>query len=726
MKRLILAFAACVSLAAQPYDLVLKGGHVIDPRNEIDGVRDVAITAGAITAVAPQIDPADARKIVDVAGLIVAPGLVDIHVHLFATTGLREAWAGDLSVLPDGFSFRTGVTTMVDAGSAGWRNFDTFRHTVIDRAQTRVFALINIAGLGMATRAPEQVKSEFQPDQVALVAAKHRDVVVGVKTAHYKAPDWSSVDQAVAAGELAGLPVMVDFGFFRPERPYWQLVTERLRPGDISTHCFRASVPWLDDGGKVFDYLHAARARGVKFDVGHGAGSFVFRHALPAVRQGFYPDSISSDLHVLSMNIGMMDLPTTLSKFLCMGMPLGEAIRRATWNPAQLIRRTEVGHLSAGASADVAVFRVLEGDFAYTDSHGGRMKGNRRIVCELTVRAGAVVFDLNGRMSTDYQTLGADYGLREGIDVLVPPPKSSVGKPGARDEPYRVAAAAPEPKAAAGLFVATPLTRTGDFTAGIEGPACDASGNVYAVNFQEQGTIGRVTPAGEAAVFVKLPGTSVGNGIRFDREGRMYIADYVNHNIWLVDLSSKEMKVLAHRDGMNQPNDLAITAEGVLYASDPHWREKTGHVWRIGRDGVVALVAEKMSTTNGIEVSPDGKTLYVNESSPRNVWAFTLEEGGSLSGKRLITRFPDFGLDGMRCDGDGNLYVTRTGKGTVVKLSPGGQILQEIDVMGARPTNLCFGGPDGRTVYVTEAEHGRLVQFRVDRPGVEWRRFHPE
>ncbi|MGH7945899.1 MAG: amidohydrolase/deacetylase family metallohydrolase [Opitutaceae bacterium] len=425
MKLAILSIAACLSAVAQPYDLLLKGGHVIDPRNAIDGVRDVAVAAGKIAAVATRIDSAEARKVVEVSGLIVTPGIVDLHVHLFATTGLREGWAGDLSVLPDGFSFRAGVTTMVDAGSAGWRNFDTFRHTVIDRAQTRVLALINIAGLGMATTAPEQVRSEFQPDQVALVAAKHRDVVVGVKAAHYELADWSSVDQAVAAGQLTGLPVMVDFGYFRPERPYWQLVTERLRPGDISTHCFRASVPWLDEGGKVYAYLHEARARGVKFDVGHGNGSFVFRNAVPAVRQGFYPDSISSDLHVRSMNIGMMDMPTTLSKFLCMGMPLGEVIRRATWNPAQLIRRSDLGHLSVGAEADVAVFRVQEGDFAYTDSKSARMKGNRRIVCELTLRAGAVVFDWNGWTSTNYQTLPRDYGLRDGMDVMVLPPKKN-------------------------------------------------------------------------------------------------------------------------------------------------------------------------------------------------------------------------------------------------------------------------------------------------------------
>src|SRR6266478_6308460 len=240
MMRTIALLLLLLTPAFAQYDLLLKGGHVIDPRNNIDGLRDVAIQAGKIAEVSATIDPSRARKIIDAGGLYITPGLVDIHTHLFHTTGIRDAWAGDNSVQPDAFSFRSGVTTMVDAGSSGWRNFETFRHTVIDRAQTRVFALINIAGLGMSTNAAEQVPSEFQPDQVARLAAKHKDIVVGVKSAHYEAPDWKSVDKAVEAGKLANIPVMVDFGFFRAERPYYLLVTEHLRPGDISTHCFRS------------------------------------------------------------------------------------------------------------------------------------------------------------------------------------------------------------------------------------------------------------------------------------------------------------------------------------------------------------------------------------------------------------------------------------------------------------------------------------------------------
>jgi gluconolactonase len=273
------------------------------------------------------------------------------------------------------------------------------------------------------------------------------------------------------------------------------------------------------------------------------------------------------------------------------------------------------------------------------------------------------------------------------------------------------------------LWTATALTPEKSFTPGIEGPACDAAGNVYAVNFGRQGTIGRTTPEGKGEVYVELADGSVGNGIRFDRTGAMYIADYVNHNVLRVDPTTKAVSVLAHEPAMNQPNDLAITADGILYASDPNWKESTGQVWRIDRQGRATRVATEMGTTNGVDVSPDGKTLYVNESVQRNIWAFTIQADGTLADKRLLIQFPDHGFDGMRCDVDGNLYVTRYGKGTVAKVSPEGKVLREIDVLGARPSNLCFGGPDGRTVYVTEVERQRLVQFRVDRPGLEWQRW---
>jgi sugar lactone lactonase YvrE len=278
------------------------------------------------------------------------------------------------------------------------------------------------------------------------------------------------------------------------------------------------------------------------------------------------------------------------------------------------------------------------------------------------------------------------------------------------------------PVAAEELFKAKPLTASGQFTEGIEGPACDANGNVYAVNFAVQQTIGVVTPDGRGQQFVKLPGNSVGNGIRFDSRGRMLVADYVGHNVLRIDMKTRKIEIFAHQAEMNQPNDLAIGPDDTLYASDPNWAKGTGQLWRISPDGRVKRLAKDMGTTNGIEVSPDGKRLYVNESVQRNIWVFDLSADG-IANKRLLTRFSDHGFDGMRCDTQGNLYVTRYGKGTVVKLSPDGKILQEIDVLGAKPSNICFGGPDGRTAYVTEVEHRRLVQFRVDHPGVSWARL---
>ena len=274
------------------------------------------------------------------------------------------------------------------------------------------------------------------------------------------------------------------------------------------------------------------------------------------------------------------------------------------------------------------------------------------------------------------------------------------------------------------LYKARALTKPGEFTPGIEGPACGPDGSIYAVNFAEQGTIGRISPSGKGEIFLRLPADSVGNGIRFDRAGNMYIADYVNHQVFKVAPGTSKPAVFAADAMMNQPNDLAISSGGTLYASDPNWPAKTGQLWKITVDGRTVRLAEKMGTTNGIEVSPDGRTLYVNESAQRKIWSFAIDSDGNLSGKKLFKSFDDHGFDGMRCDVDGNLYVTRYGKGVVVKLSPSGEVLAEIDVLGKKPSNICFGGPDGRTAYVTEVEHTRIVSFRVERPGLAWSRLN--
>ena len=270
------------------------------------------------------------------------------------------------------------------------------------------------------------------------------------------------------------------------------------------------------------------------------------------------------------------------------------------------------------------------------------------------------------------------------------------------------------------LWTARPVTQPGEFTSGIEGPACDAVGNIFVVNFQKQGTIGRVSPNGSTEVFVTLPAGSVGNGIRFDKDDSFYVADYPQHNILKVNAKTREITTHAHNDQMNQPNDIAMAPDGTLYASDPAWKDGTGQLWRIDMDGTTTLLVPDMGTTNGVEVSPDGRTLYVNESVQRNVWAFDITGERLLKNKRLIRQFDDHGFDGMRCDVDGNLYITRHGKGTVVKMTIQGEVLQEINVLGTKPSNLCFGGPDGCTIYVTEVDGARLVSFRVGRPGRSW------
>ena len=273
------------------------------------------------------------------------------------------------------------------------------------------------------------------------------------------------------------------------------------------------------------------------------------------------------------------------------------------------------------------------------------------------------------------------------------------------------------------LFVAQEFTPINGWTSGIEGPACDAAGNLYAVNYERQHTIGKVTPDGVETVFVELPTGSVGNGIRFNSEGFMFIADYTNHNVLKVDMETREISVHAHEPTMNQPNDLAIGANDILYASDPNWNASTGQIWRINTAGTVSLLEADMGTTNGIEVSPDEKMLYVNESAQRNVWAYDLSPDGEISNKRLLIQFPDFNMDGMRCDIEGNLYITRHGKGTVAKLSPEGEVLLEVELTGKLCSNIAFGGPDGRTCYVTMADRGNVEVFRADLPGRSWQLF---
>jgi dihydroorotase len=406
----IFVLLACVNfLFAQQYDLLLKGGRVIDPKNGIDAVRDVATKGNRVAAVAADIPSTQAAKVIDVTGLYVTPGLVDIHAHVYAGPRAATTNGGQSSFYPDHISFRTGVTTMVDPGSSGWRDFPDFRRTIIERARTRVLAMINIAGIGILAYELEQNVNDLNPELTAKMAKANKDVVVGIKSAHWWAPNFISVERAVEAGKLANVPVMVDFGYFLPDRPYSRMVTEILRPGDISTHCFRWPAPLLDAGGKPAEFLLQARKRGVKFDVGHGGGSFHFRLAEPLVKAGFYPDSISTDMHTPSMNGAMQDMPTTMSKFLAMGMPLGEVIKASTTNPAAQVLHPELGQIGVGSEADIAVFRLDKGKFGFADVVGGRIEGDQRLGCEMTVRAGRIVFDLNSRAAVPWRNGNLKY-----------------------------------------------------------------------------------------------------------------------------------------------------------------------------------------------------------------------------------------------------------------------------------------------------------------------------
>ena len=395
------------------FDLVLKNGHVIDPRNGINGKMDIAIDGGKIAQVAQEIPTAQATKVIDTGGLYVTPGLIDIHAHVFwgkEPGGYRltlpehgETWWGACNsygcVQPDAFSFRTGVTTMVDVGGPGWRDIRRFDEQIVKHSATRVLALLNIVGSGMRGAPFEQDLNDMDPKLTAIAAQQHSDIVVGVKLAHYRGPDWTPTDRAVEAGREADIPVMIDFGGSDPELPLGELLLEHLRPGDILTHCYadiRGRGAVVDEEGVVQPFTLEAQEKGVVFDVGHGGGSFLFRQVIPALEQGLRPNTISTDVHVGSMNAGMKDQTNVMSKLLNLGMSLAEVIKGSTWHPAQAIKRDDLGHLSVGAGADVAVLNVREGDFGFVDVSGDRRTGTQRLEAELTLRAGRIMWDLNG------------------------------------------------------------------------------------------------------------------------------------------------------------------------------------------------------------------------------------------------------------------------------------------------------------------------------------------
>lgn len=394
---------------AQSYDLLLKGGHVIDPKNEIDGPMDVAVNNGVIARVARNISTNGVEKVVDASNLYVAPGLIDIHGHHFFGTEPNRYLSNSFTALPpDGFTFRSGVTTTVDVGGSGWTNFELFKKQVIDRSRTRVLAFINISGDGMSGFR-EQNLNEMDPKMTALVANRNPEVV-GVKIAHYNGHDWEPYRRAVEAGDRAEIPVMVDFGSAEPHLPLDALFFDVLRPGDIFTHMYggdvggysgRQSVVNLD--GSLRSRMFEAQERGIIFDVGFGGGSFFYDVAVPATDQDFWPNTISTDLHTGSMNGGMKTMLNAVSTMVNLGMPLQNAIEASTWKPAQVIQREDLGHLTEGAEADIAVFSLNKGDFGYMDSRRNLISGTEKLVTELTLRAGKVVWDLNGIAATQWE-----------------------------------------------------------------------------------------------------------------------------------------------------------------------------------------------------------------------------------------------------------------------------------------------------------------------------------
>jgi dihydroorotase len=390
---------------AQTVDVLIKNGHVIDPKNNIDAVMDVAITDHKIVEIAPKISKAS-KKTIDATGLLVVPGLIDIHGHHYFGTAQDSYLSDSYTALPpDGFTFRSGVTTVVDAGGAGWRNFADFKNKAFANSKTRMFAFLNIVGSGMKGGATEQNLTDMDAKLTAMVAKQYPDLIVGIKLAHYIGSDWTPTERAVKAGELAGIPVMIDFGSADPLLSWQTLFMEKLRPGDILTHCFGQTKGRMHvvENGKVQSYAIDAQKRGIIFDVGHGGGSFVFEQAIPAIQQGFKPNSISTDLHTGSMNAGMKDMINVMSKLLNIGMTLNEVIACSTWNPAKEINKQQLGHLSVGALADVTLLSLDKGTFGFVDVGGSKVVGDKKLTCQMTVLNGDIVWDLNGLAATVYK-----------------------------------------------------------------------------------------------------------------------------------------------------------------------------------------------------------------------------------------------------------------------------------------------------------------------------------
>ncbi len=722
-----------------PFDLLIRGGHVIDPKNGIDAVADVAITDGRIARVAADLPASGARRVVEASGLYVVPGLVDIHAHVFAGTE-ADAYLSDgpSAVAPDGFTLRSGVTTVVDAGGAGWRNFRKLKDQIVDRSKTRVLALLNIVGSGMKGGPAEQNLGDMDPALTAARIAEFPDVLVGVKVAHYAGPEWDPVDRAVDAGRRANVPVMVDFGEHTPELSLEALLLHHLRPGDMFTHTYaaiRGRTAIVDTRGRVRPYVLEARQRGVLFDVGHGAASFLWEQAEPAVQQGLAPDSISTDLHALSMNAGMKDQLNVMSKFLSLGLSLQDVVQRATWNPARQIRRYDLGHMSPGAVADVAVLRVRDGAFGFVDAVGARRAGAKKLECELTLRAGHVAWDLNGiapvekegkvRVYVGTYTDGASKGIYT-LDLdLASGALTPAGVPTAAANPSFLAL---HPS---GRFLYA-VNEVGDF-----GGAKTGAVSAFAVD----PTTGGLTLLNQQA--------SGGDGpchLSLDAEGRhVLVANYDGGSVAVLPIGADgrlgaATSIVKHRgSGPNKERQEAPHAHSI----DLDAAGRFALVSDLGTDRVLvyrfdpargtltpnAPAAARLAPGSGprhFTLHPDGRHGYAIDELKSTVTAFTYDgTNGTLEEIQTVPTLPA-GFTGandtaeVAVSPDGKfLYGSNRGHDSLAIFAIDAEtgrltLVGHQPTLGKTPRHFAID-PTGSYLLVANQDSGSIVVFRIDR-----------
>jgi dihydroorotase len=397
--RLFIAVAMVLVVqqtVAQTYDLLIKNAHMIDPKNHINGIMDLAVTNGIIAAISVNIPAAQSKKTIDATGLYIVPGLIDIHTHVFVGPEADKFANGQNSVSPDDFSFKSGVTTVVDAGTAGWHNFPLFKTKVIDHSKTRVLAFLNINANGLSGKPEEEDVSKMIVDSAVQVQKKHPDIIVGIKIGHFEGSDWAPFERAIEAAGMTNTPLFVECHL-----PKYSLQDQlaKMRPGDMITHSYEQipeRMPIIDEAGKLRPFVTEAKQKGILFDLGHGGAGFWFSQAVPAFKQGMAPNSFGTDLHRFSMNAGMKSMVNVMSKYMAIGMTLEDAITRASWNPAVAIHRPDLGNLSKGMEADISLLRLVTGKFGFLDAGGTKLEGNQKIEAELTIRAGKIVWDLNG------------------------------------------------------------------------------------------------------------------------------------------------------------------------------------------------------------------------------------------------------------------------------------------------------------------------------------------